>query len=248
MGRAKGDPQQRPNVPVPRGRARLEASELPEQVARILPKGTAQAWLVLRKLLPEDLYLIGGTAIAVHLGHRKSQDLDFIFHEEKVDLVALSKALRKLSDFAVERESPGALRGFLGKAKVEFFHADEDPERTQRILEPPEEVAGLRVASLKDLAAMKLKVLRDRPEMRDYFDLKQLEEEGEVTVEDALVFFMERYGVSAEHEAVPQIIRCLGFMDDVQEDEALPISKKELAAWWQRRQKVLIRGLGITPP
>ena len=42
--------------------------------------------------------------------------------------------------------------------------------RPQHLLEPPEEVDGLRIAGLSDLMAMKLKVVGDRGELRDYFD------------------------------------------------------------------------------
>jgi predicted nucleotidyltransferase component of viral defense system len=48
-------------------------------------------------------------------------------------------------------------------------------------------IAGLRVASLRDLAATKIKVIGDRGELRDYFDLMVIEQRTPVTVETALV-------------------------------------------------------------
>jgi hypothetical protein len=90
---------------------------------------------------------------------------------------------------------------------------------------------------------MKVKVIGDRSEMRDYFDLKLIEEEGSVSVEDSLVLFCERYCVDLQSSMLEHIIRALGYLDDVVEDEKLPITKEELAAWWRKRQATLIRNL-----
>jgi hypothetical protein len=49
---------------------------------------------------------------------------------------------------------------------VQFLHADESCP--QHLLEPPQEVDGLRIAQLSDLMAMKLKVLGDRVSRPDY--------------------------------------------------------------------------------
>ncbi len=214
----------------------------PRRLAQLLPADTAQAWQALREVLPDELYLIGGTAVAVHLGHRESRDLDFFSHERTMDLDALAKRLEALPGFLVTHRSAGTLKGLLGETKVEVF-VDLDGEHPQRALQAPAKVAGLHVASLRDLAAMKLKVIGDRGEMRDYFDLKLIEEDGGVTVEDGLVLFFERYGADPRGPALGHIVRALGYLDDVEADESLPITKEKLAAWWRKRQAALVRGL-----
>jgi predicted nucleotidyltransferase component of viral defense system len=50
----------------------------------------------------------------------------------------------------------------------------------------------LAVADIKDLMAMKLKVLSERGELRDYYDVKDIDERGGVTVEEGLALFRER--------------------------------------------------------
>ncbi len=221
------------------GDAPLKGDALPERLAEILPKDTAEAWRALRDVLPEGFYLIGGTAVAVHLGHRESRDLDFFAHERAIDLDALAKELEALPGFALESRSAGTLEGVLGETKVELF-IDIDEERPQRALEGPELVAGLHVASLRDLAAMKVKVIGDRGEMRDYYDLKLIEEEGGVSVEEGLSLYMQRYRADPHGPALGHTVRALGYLDDVEEDESLPITKEELAAWWRKRQAALI--------
>ncbi|HVA75951.1 MAG TPA: hypothetical protein VNF71_15455, partial [Acidimicrobiales bacterium] len=102
-------------------------------------------------------------------------------------------------------------------------------------------------AGLKDLLAMKLKVVGDRGEMRDYYDLKLIEERGSLTIEDGIAFFLARYDVSPQGDSLQHIVRALGYLDDVEADDALPISKAGLADWWRERQVRLIRHLARNP-
>lgn len=147
--------------------------ELPDRVRRILPADTADAWLTLAPHLPKELYLGGGTAVAVHLGHRESRDLGFFFHRT-VDLSELKALIGGLGTFAVTDESEGTLKGLFEATKVEVF----DSSRLKQLAKATS-VAGLNVASLQDLMAMKIKVMAERGEMRDYFDVKAIDEEGD---------------------------------------------------------------------
>lgn len=217
------------------------SAALPRQLRALLPANTTQAWEELALILPEALYLGGGTAVAVHLRHRQSRDLDFFYHADAVDLEALKLSLEDTGTFAPTGEATGTLRGLYGTTKLEFFHADAD--RPQKLLEKPTHVAGLQVASLPDLAAMKLKVIGDGGELRDYFDLKLIEEEGGITIEEGLAYFLQRFNVTREHESVKHIVMGLGYLGDVTEDEMLPVKRAELEAWWRRRQPQLVRNL-----
>jgi len=210
-----------------------------------LPPETVRAWAALAPLLPDEIYLGGGTAVAVHLHHRVSRDLDFFFHRSAVDLEALGKKLSEARRFAVTDENRGTLRGVFGDTRVEVFHADAG--KPQQLLEAPKLVGGLRVAGLRDLMAMKLKVVGDRGEMRDYYDIKVIEEQASITVEDGIALFLERYDVRPESEPLRHIVAALGYLDDLEEDEALPIGKKELVDWWTKRQARLVRRLGRSP-
>jgi hypothetical protein len=136
-----------------------------DRVREILPLDTAATWDAIAPVVPPTTYLGGGTAIAVHLAHRVSRDLDFFFHHESVDLDSLAHRLDAIGPFAVTDRSAGTLNGIFSATKVQFLHADE--ARPQHLLEPPVEVDGLQIAGLSDLMAMKLKVVGDRGELRD---------------------------------------------------------------------------------
>lgn len=100
----------------------------------------------------------GGTAVAIYLHHRVSRDLDFFYHDDSLDLGALERELKSIGA-AVTLRAPGTLRVQIGEAKVEFLHADEKAPQHQ--IEKPKEVSGVPLASLRDIMAMKLKVLAE---------------------------------------------------------------------------------------
>jgi predicted nucleotidyltransferase component of viral defense system len=118
-------------------------------------------------------------------------------------------------------------------------------------LEPPSTVAGLRVASVSDIFAMKLRMIAKRGELRDYFDLMTIEQKTGRTVEEGLSLFLARYGLDADANALRPVVNALGYLDDVDDDESLPLAKHEIAAYWQRRQPQVVRSLGrmsVSPP
>lgn len=207
---------------------------LPERVRKVLPVDTAKAWRELAAELPRELHLGGGTAVAVHLGHRESRDLDFFF-SENVDLAALKAKLEGLG-FVTTYSDEGTLRGLYSETKIEIFDASKLKLLTKPIL-----IAGLYVGGLQDLMAMKLKVMGERGEKRDYFDAKAIDEAGEVSVEEGIELWIERYKVDVTGSALRHLYLAMGNLDDVEEDELIPISLDELAAWWAKRQTEVLR-------
>jgi hypothetical protein len=208
---------------------------LPEHVRRILPTDTANAWMTLAPHMPKELYLGGGTAVAVRLGHRKSRDLDFFFHKS-IDLDSLKDLIASRGTFAITHESKGTLKGLFGATKIEVFDAS-----ALKQLAKPTEVAGLSVASLQDLMAMKMKVMAERGEMRDYFDVKAIDKVGGLSVEEGVELYIERYGVNPSSAAIIHLYKAMGDLSDVEVDEALPVGKPELQAWWSARQVQVLR-------
>jgi hypothetical protein len=139
---------------------------LPASLRAVIPADTAATWVRLAPVIPAELYLAGGTGLAVHLQHRESRDLDFFYHRDAIDLDALADALGQAGPFAIAERSPGTLNGVFAATKVQFLNADQ--VAAQHLLEPPSTVAGLRVASVSDIFAMKLRMIAKRGELRDY--------------------------------------------------------------------------------
>lgn len=211
---------------------------LPPDLQKVLPRATQVAWEKIIPAVPENAYLADGTALAVHLKHRESRDLDF-FITGAIAPSELEEHLHRLGRFAATLITSDTLNGVFEEAKVQFLDAT-----SQRVLEPFQHVGGLKIAGLGDLLATKLKVIGDRGELRDYFDVWRLEVDAHRSVEEGLELFVQRYAPKTPDAAIAHIVRALGYLDDVADDPFLPVDRKTLTRYWQQRQPELIRHLG----
>jgi hypothetical protein len=73
----------------------------------ILPPPQRALWDEL-KALPEEFVLYGGTAIALHLGHRQSVDFDF-FGSRPFNPAHLAERIPFLAGAAVTQQAPNTL-------------------------------------------------------------------------------------------------------------------------------------------
>ena len=137
----------------------------------ILPPPQRRLWDELAAV-PEEFVLYGGTALALHLGHRESLDFDF-FGSKPLDPAELVPAVSFLVGAVVTQREPNTLsctvdRG--GVIKLYFFVPGFT--RLAPPLTAPEN--GLQVASLLDLAGTKAAVVQVRAEAKDYLDIDAL--------------------------------------------------------------------------
>ena len=138
----------------------------------ILPAAQVAFWEE-EKRIPETFVLYGGTALALRLGHRQSIDFDF-FSSSPLDEAKLLKTLPFAKEAEILQSSPNTLtmridRG--GPVTVSLF-----ANLSFGQLQPPDLVvsAGIKIASLLDLMATKLKVIVERSESKDYIDIAAL--------------------------------------------------------------------------
>ena len=159
----------------------------------------------------------------------------------EMDLQGLAWGVQTLSSQDWERAA-GA-RGLDPKARrlalnLAVFGGDTDAQARPAVMPS---LSSFDVSRSQDLMAMKLKVMAERGEMRDYFDVKAIDERGGVSVEEGIELYMRRYGVDRSSEALVHLYRTMGDLGDVEVDEMLPIELDELQAWWSRRQAKAIR-------
>jgi len=109
--------------------------------------------------------LAGGTSLALHLGHRLSVDLDFFSEDEVLpDLLAGELRAAHLNPEILQL-APDTLSAVVEGVKVSFFHYPYP------FVDPPQLYEGLMVASILDVAAMKLVAIAQRSARRDFVDL-----------------------------------------------------------------------------
>jgi len=142
--------------------------------------------LLERAAIPPALYLAGGTALALHLGHRKSVDLDFFCSEvfETADLLTL---LQRVGEFQVRRNDPGALTARVEGVEVSFIRYQYP------MLDPPVKLEfGPPIAQIRDIACMKLSAIMSRGSRRDFVDLYAVSQHGH-DLEEVYGWFQQKY-------------------------------------------------------
>lgn len=111
-----------------------------------------------------SFYLSGGTALALHLGHRESEDLDF-FSQKEFDPQVLQQQLEKsfkLTEIAIDQDT---LNCFIGNVKLQFLHCP------YQLISPTSILGGIVISSVTDIACTKLITVSSRGSKKDFVDL-----------------------------------------------------------------------------
>ncbi|HTN99579.1 MAG TPA: nucleotidyl transferase AbiEii/AbiGii toxin family protein [Microthrixaceae bacterium] len=208
-------------------------------LSNVLPEATLNAWGPVAAVMPSDGILMGGTALAVHLQHRVSRDLD-VFTTNQFDPDKLEANLKKSGKFATTLKDDDTLNGVYEGAKIQFLWT-----RDQHVLAKTTRVGGINIGSIDDILATKVKVVGDRAELRDYFDLMAIERQAHRRVEEGLQLYMARFDIESNHSSINHIIKGFGYFDDLNddpylEDEHGPNLKEAVIKYWQARQPEII--------
>jgi hypothetical protein len=158
----------------------------------MLPAAQKRLWPELVDT-PDHFTLYGGTAIALHLGHRQSVDFDF-FTMLGFEPHSLLKGLPYLGGAVVRKSAANNLtvtvdRG--GPVQLSFFGGLGLGQ-----VAPAELADGprLRVAALVDLAGTKAAVVTQRAEVRDYLDIHALLTKAKISLPKMLAAGAIIYG------------------------------------------------------
>ncbi len=181
----------------------------------VLPREMRDVWPVVTKATANlKRSLVGGTALAMHLRHRESFDLD-ILCSKGFSGQRLQRKLQKLcetSGLAFDERSTGDGSMFATINGVEVdvvaFPMSSNPANFQQ-LAAPFVVDGMPVASLPDLLAMKLDVIMYRPKLRDYIDIAAIDKAGPYRIEDGVRFHTQRYGITQTSRTPERILALL---------------------------------------
>jgi len=113
-----------------------------------------------------DFYLVGGTALALQIGHRFSVDFD-MFSQTPLSGRLISKVKRtfKAMKMAVIVNIPEQLSIIANDVKIDFVH-DEFPLLLDLI-----KLQGVKMVKPPEIAAMKAFALNFRGTLKDYIDI-----------------------------------------------------------------------------
>jgi Nucleotidyl transferase AbiEii toxin, Type IV TA system len=159
----------------------------------------------LAPLLGDSFYLVGGVAVAAHLAHRTSRDLDLF---ATTDPTVLHDQLDHLLGVTIESRAPGTIHLKVDGIPVSLI------EYRYPLLAPPQPRADLPVpvASIDDLACMKLSAIAGRGAIRDFWDLHTIVTQTTRSLREYLDSFKHKYPV----EDIGHIVRSLVYFGDAQ--------------------------------
>lgn len=148
-------------------------------------------------------YLVGGTALALQLGHRISIDLD-LFTTETFNKENLIEVLEERYNVTLESERKSMLITYIDQIKVDFV------KMNYPILFPPLLVEGVRMLDIKDIAPMKLKAIVQRGSKKDFFDIYFLSQI--MPMSSIIELFQKKF---KQHE-VFHVIKSLTYFEDAE--------------------------------
>ena len=149
--------------------------------------------------------LVGGTALALQLGHRKSIDLDF-FGQINVNSQELREALQTLGMLTVLSDSKNIHIYVLNGVKIDIVNY------TYPWIDDVVCKDGIRLASPKDIAAMKITAIEGRGTKKDFVDIYFLLKT--YSLNNILDFYAQKYSDSSSFMAM----KSLAYFEDAEED------------------------------
>ena len=162
----------------------------------------------------DDYYMIGGTAISLQLGLRESYDFDFCVKSEFNNEILLNE-LRNIVNVEVIQNQKGTCDVLLNGVQVSFFYY---PNKVINDFVKTEEMPKLKIASTLDIAVMKMVAIGGRGAKKDFFDLYNIIEKCNITVDELVNGLMQKCGDNINYV---NIIMGLSYFEDA-EDEILP--------------------------
>ncbi len=176
---------------------------------KVLPTGSRRLLDAIGRSDPSLLdgwVLAGGTGLALHLGHRRSEDFDF-FRTDGLDVSSLADRVAAVGRYEHVRSGEHDLTARVRGVKVSFFVVPEP------FLEPTRPFRSFAVADPVDIALMKLVAIAGRGSRKDFVDLYFLLRDG-LPLTHYFGLLDRRYGegrVNAGH-----ILRSLTWFEDAE--------------------------------
>jgi len=157
--------------------------------------------------IPElaDFSLVGGTALALRYGHRKSVDLD-LFSSSEFDTDTVITALEKTFPITFKHISTNSIGifGYIDNVKIDLIKYHFHP-----VIAPIVEEENIRFASSEDIMAMKVNAILRRGVKKDFCDIAELFEH--FSVEEVIDNHIKKYPTQMLLISIP---RALIFFDD----------------------------------
>ncbi|GHV21357.1 hypothetical protein FACS1894174_04650 [Bacteroidia bacterium] len=189
---------------------------------------TGETLKLLKELMQDEkmknFYLAGETALSLYMGHRKSIDLD-LFSPKEFDNQILKDYLVEFYNFQLRHIEKNTLKGIINGVQVDCITHKYPISKI-------EDIDGIRLYSIEDIAAMKLSAIANNgTRLKDFIDIAYLS--SKLSLNEMLNAYENKYINS------PRILpmKGLGFYNDINFKE--PINLKNGKFDWKIIEKRL---------
>lgn len=179
-----------------------------------LTRTTKEAYHLVAKLpFISTFYLAGGTGLALQIGHRFSNDLDFFSDSPEAvaadQRLAILQILKDDPNLKITWDKEGTFVATWQNVGLSFFRLNQNPLITQ-----PYTIDNIKVASIEEIGAMKLAAILSRGTRKDYIDLYFILQQ-----KNLLQLFEVASKKYPYHQAFPVFaIRALSYFEDAESE------------------------------
>lgn len=185
---------------------------------------------LLKSLMQKDylkqFVLVGGTALALQIGHRKSVDLD-LFTIQDFSTDELLPTLLQDYRLQPDMQMPQTLICSIEDIKVDFIRFKYP------FIRPFVEIDGIKMLSVEDIAPMKLDAITGRGSKKDFYDLYYLLQLFDL--EKLFALYKEKY----PHQTTFHVARSLVYFEDAENNPDPYIFDKKLT--WTKVKKAIVK-------
>ena len=182
----------------------------------------------------ENVRLVGGTSLALQYGHRISIDLD-LFGDFITEEMEIAKALASLKEVNLLKKTPNIFVHIINGIKVDFVNYFY-PWIDEMII-----ADGIRLASDRDIGAMKLSAITGRGSKKDFIDLYFLLQKFSFV--ELLKFYQKKYRDSS----LFLVMRSLVYFDDADKQESpkmlMPVEWGEVKEFIRSKHRTYMSNL-----
>jgi predicted nucleotidyltransferase component of viral defense system len=182
----------------------LHLEVLPETQQHLLDTLSVQPFI-------SDFYMAEGTCLALQIGHRQSVDFDF-FVPSDFNTASIVNKLVKIGSYERGNEERNTINGSLNEVRISFFGYKYS------IIDHFKVYTNVRLAGLKDIAAMKLEAISGRGSKKDFIDIYFLLQH--FSLKEIFSFHAQKYGIGLSNQY--HHLKSLVYFKDADE-EIMPV-------------------------
>lgn len=171
---------------------------------------------LLRKIVKavslNNYYMAGGTALSLQLNLRESFDFDFCVLAMFNSDVLISE-LKSIGNIEVKQNQKGTVDVLLDGVQVSFFFY---PNNLVDDIVNNNEIPDLKMASILDIAAMKVAAIGGRGAKKDFFDLYNIMKKCNIDTEKLASAVIKKFGTNVNYV---NMIMGLSYFEDAESEE-----------------------------